>query len=74
MGYWRRLKVLRRKREDIERKEKEREFVVHVPLPDDKEIERMVLEKKKMELLSKYASDSLMEEQTEAKVMLNIQH
>lgn len=61
-------------REDIERKEKEREFVVHVPLPDDKEIERMVLEKKKMELLSKYASDSLMEEQTEAKVMLNIQH
>ncbi|XP_011010073.1 PREDICTED: pre-mRNA-splicing factor ISY1 homolog [Populus euphratica] len=62
-----------REREDIERKEKEREFVVHVPLPDDKEIERMVLEKKKMELLSKYASDSLMEEQTEAKVMLNIQ-
>ncbi|KAG6741570.1 hypothetical protein POTOM_054834 [Populus tomentosa] len=56
-----------REREDIERKEKEREFVVHVPLPDDKEIERMVLEKKKMELLSKYASDSLMEEQTEAK-------
>lgn len=47
---------------------------MHVPLPDDKEIERMVLEKKKMELLSKYASDSLMEEQTEAKVMLNIQH
>ncbi|KAL3567741.1 hypothetical protein D5086_030392 [Populus alba] len=42
-----------REREDIERKEKEREFVVHVPLPDDKEIERMVLEKKKMELLSK---------------------
>lgn len=63
-----------REREDIERKEKDREFVVHVPLPDDKEIERMVLEKKKMELLSKYASDSLMEEQTEAKVMLNIQH
>jgi len=63
-----------RAREDIERKEKEREFVVHVPLPDDKEIERMVLEKKKMELLSKYASDSLMEEQTEAKAMLNIQH
>ncbi|KAG5226746.1 pre-mRNA-splicing factor ISY [Salix suchowensis] len=61
-----------REREDI--KEKGREFVVHVPLPDDKEIERMVLEKKKMELLSKYASDSLMEEQTEAKAMLNIQH
>uniref|UniRef100_A0A6N2LP41 Uncharacterized protein n=1 Tax=Salix viminalis TaxID=40686 RepID=A0A6N2LP41_SALVM len=29
---------------------------------EDKEIERMVLEKKKMELLCKYASDSLMEQ------------
>lgn len=62
-----------REREEIERKGKEKEFVAHVPLPDEKEIERMVLEKKKMELLSKYASDSLVEEQTEAKAMLNIQ-
>ena len=53
--------------------EKEREFVVHVPLPDEKEIERMVVEKKKMELLSKYTSEGLLEEQTEAKAMLNIQ-
>ncbi|XP_065861586.1 uncharacterized protein [Euphorbia lathyris] len=62
-----------REKEERERMEKEREFVVHVPLPDEKEIERMVLEKKKMELLSKYASDSLQEEQSEAKSMLNIQ-
>ncbi|MED6124210.1 hypothetical protein PIB30_056919 [Stylosanthes scabra] len=63
----------RRERELRERtEEKEREFVVHVPLPDEKEIERMVLEKKKMELLSKYASEGLLEEQTEAKDMLNI--
>ncbi|WCJ43010.1 hypothetical protein M5689_023777 [Euphorbia peplus] len=62
-----------REREERDRMDKEREFVVHVPLPDGKEIERMVLEKKKMELLSKYASDSLQEEQTEAKSMLNIQ-
>lgn len=55
-----------------EEKEKEKEFVVHVPLPDEKEIERMVLEKKKMELLSKYASENLLEEQIEAKAMLNI--
>ncbi|KAK9110486.1 hypothetical protein Sjap_018546 [Stephania japonica] len=53
--------------------ENEQEFVVHVPLPDEKEIERMVVEKKKMELLSKYASENLLEEQTEAKNMLNIQ-
>ncbi|AEE76149.1 putative pre-mRNA-splicing factor Isy1, helix hairpin bin domain superfamily [Arabidopsis thaliana] len=52
--------------------EKEREFVVHVPLPDEKEIEKMVLEKKKMDLLSKYASEDLVEQQTEAKSMLNI--
>ncbi|KDP29989.1 hypothetical protein JCGZ_18756 [Jatropha curcas] len=62
-----------REKEERERKEKEREFVAHVPLPDEKEIERMVVEKKKMELLSKYASDSLQEEQSQAKAMLNIQ-
>ncbi|XP_015946287.1 uncharacterized protein LOC107471354 [Arachis duranensis] len=56
----------------LEEVRKEREFVVHVPLPDEKEIEKMVLEKKKMELLSKYASEGLLEEQTEAKDMLNI--
>ncbi|XP_015887375.1 uncharacterized protein LOC107422440 [Ziziphus jujuba] len=63
----------RRERELKEKDEKEREFVAHVPLPDDKEIERMVLEKKKMDLLSKYSSDVLLEEQSEAKQMLNIQ-
>lgn len=62
-----------REREEKERKEKEGEFVVHVPLPDEKEIERMVVEKKKMELLGMYVSDTLMEEQSEAKAMLNIQ-
>jgi pre-mRNA-splicing factor ISY1 len=50
-----------------------REFIAHVPLPDEKEIERMVLEKKKKELLSKYTSDTLQGEQKEAKEMLNVQ-
>ncbi|KAL2931731.1 Pre-mRNA-splicing factor ISY1-like protein [Bienertia sinuspersici] len=59
----------RQEEEDVLRK---KEFVVHVPLPDEKEIERMVVEKKKMELLSKYTSENLIEEQTEAKAMLNI--
>lgn len=63
----------KKERELREKSEKEIEFVVHVPLPDEKEIERMVLEKKKMDLLSKYASEGLMEEQNEAKEMLNIQ-
>lgn len=60
------------RRLEREEKEKKEEFVVHVPLPDDKEIERMVVEKKKTELLSRYTSDVLLEEQTEAKAMLNI--
>ncbi|XP_029124635.1 pre-mRNA-splicing factor ISY1 homolog [Cajanus cajan] len=61
-----------REREREEERER-REFVVHVPLPDEREIERRVLEKKKMDLLSKYVSEGLLEEQTEAKDMLNIQ-
>ncbi|XP_024195075.1 pre-mRNA-splicing factor ISY1 homolog isoform X2 [Rosa chinensis] len=56
-----------------EKSEKEMEFVAHVPLPDDKEIEKMVLEKKKKDLLSRYVSEELMQDQTEAKQMLNIQ-
>ncbi|KAK6924213.1 Pre-mRNA-splicing factor Isy1 [Dillenia turbinata] len=63
-----------RRREKEKEMEKEREFVVHVPLPDEKEIERMVVEKKKEELLKKYMSEGLLEEQSEAKAMLNIKH
>ncbi|KAL8133070.1 uncharacterized protein LOC141712358 [Apium graveolens] len=62
----------RREREMKEMESGEKEFMVHVPLPDEKEIERMVVEKKKLELLSKYASENLLEEQSEAKAMLNI--
>ncbi|PHT48373.1 Pre-mRNA-splicing factor ISY1 -like protein [Capsicum baccatum] len=67
--------VIEEERMEREREEqdREKEFVVHVPLPDEKEIERMVVERKKMELISKYASEDLMEEQMEAKAMLNIQ-
>ena len=51
-----------------------KEFVAHVPLPDEKEIERMVLAKKKAELLSRYASKELVEEEKEAKSLLNIRN
>jgi len=40
-------------------------------LPDQKEIENMVLEQKKKALIAKYASDALLAEQAEAKAMLN---
>ncbi|MFQ6624688.1 hypothetical protein Gotur_004365 [Gossypium turneri] len=52
----------RRGRGRRERKDKEREFVVHVPLPGENDIERMIVERKKMKLLSKYASEGLLEE------------
>jgi pre-mRNA-splicing factor ISY1 len=42
--------------------QREKEFVSHVPFLDEKEIECMVVEKKKQELLSKYMSEDLMEE------------
>ena len=58
---------------DREEERERREFVVHVPLLDKKEIERRVLEKKKKDLLSRYTSEGLVEKQTEAKDMLNIQ-
>lgn len=57
-----------------EREEKERvnEFIAHVPLPDEEEIKRKVLEKKKKEMLDKYTSSELLEELIEAKTLLNI--
>ena len=48
-------------------------FVAYVPLPEQKEIEMRVMAKKKEELLSKYASDALIQQQEEAKQMLNVQ-
>eukprot|EP00958_Prasinococcus_capsulatus_P010024 scaffold974_cov368-Prasinococcus_capsulatus_cf.AAC.5 len=47
------------------------DFVAHVPLPDQKEIERMVITKKKQDLLSKYVSPEIAKSEAEAKAMLN---
>jgi hypothetical protein len=53
--------------------QRERDFFAHVPLLDEKAIERMVMEKKKHdELINKYMGDNHMEEQVEAKSLLNI--
>ena len=42
-----------------------------VTLPDEKEIERRILEKRKKELMALYASESLQEKQEEAKSLLH---
>jgi pre-mRNA-splicing factor ISY1 len=53
--------------------QREKDFVSHVPLMDEKVIEHMVVEKKKHDdLLSKYISEDLVEEQVEDKEILNI--
>lgn len=54
-----------------QQQQEEQQFVAYVPLPDQKAIEQLVLQKKKQELLSKYTSEALAKQQEEAKSMLN---
>ncbi|GER29617.1 pre-mRNA-splicing factor ISY1-like protein [Striga asiatica] len=63
----------RRIEREKEENEKGKEFVAHVPLPDEEEIKKKVLEKKKQEMLNKYTSSELLEELMQAKTLLNIQ-
>lgn len=51
--------------------ETDAQFVAYVPLPETKDIEKRILNKKKADLLSKYSSDSLLEQQASAKEFLN---
>ncbi|RDX83041.1 Pre-mRNA-splicing factor ISY1-like protein, partial [Mucuna pruriens] len=60
-----------REREREEERER-REFVVHVPLPDEKEIERRILEKKKMDLLSRELQTNLVTVSARSLMLLEI--
>lgn len=51
--------------------EKEEQFVAYVPLPSDQELEQRILEVKKANLLAKYTSEAIQEQQNEAKALLN---
>ncbi|NWV01659.1 ISY1 factor, partial [Upupa epops] len=58
-------------------KEKEGEegqprFIAHVPVPTQQEIEAALVRRKKMELLQKYASETLMAQSEEAKTLLGL--
>lgn len=57
----------------VDQQQRQPQFVAYVPLPDQKEIEMRVLDKKKADLLAKYASESLVREQQQARTMLNVQ-
>ncbi|GAB1601171.1 pre-mRNA-splicing factor ISY1 homolog [Argonauta hians] len=47
-------------------------FIAHVPVPSQQEIEEALVHRKKMELLEKYASESLQEEENQVKEMLGM--
>ncbi|EDO45398.1 predicted protein [Nematostella vectensis] len=52
--------------------EKEQSFVAHVPVPSQKEVEELLVQRKKRELLDKYASEALMQQSQEAKALLGL--
>ncbi|XP_072522094.1 pre-mRNA-splicing factor ISY1 homolog [Salminus brasiliensis] len=59
-------------REQMEGEDGAQTFIAHVPVPSQKEIEEALVRRKKMELLQKYASESLMAQSEEAKTLLGL--
>lgn len=49
-----------------------KQFISHVPVPSQQDIEQAIVRRKKMELLQKYASESLRAEAEEAKTLLGL--
>lgn len=47
-------------------------FIAHVPVPSQKEVEQALLQRKKQELLDRYASEAVMAQAEEAKVLLGV--
>ncbi|MGH0163392.1 UNVERIFIED_CONTAM: hypothetical protein FKN15_074412 [Acipenser sinensis] len=58
--------------EPMEGEEGSQKFIAHVPVPSQKEIEEALVRRKKMELLQKYASETLMAQSEEAKTLLGL--
>ncbi|XP_006004458.1 pre-mRNA-splicing factor ISY1 homolog [Latimeria chalumnae] len=58
--------------EPLEGEEGQQKFIAHVPVPSQKEIEEALVRRKKMELLQKYASETLMAQSEEAKRLLGL--
>ncbi|XP_046856759.1 pre-mRNA-splicing factor ISY1 homolog [Xenia sp. Carnegie-2017] len=59
--------------EDKESEEQdESKFVSHVAVPSQEEVEALLVQRKKMELLEKYASETLMQQSQDAKTLLGL--
>ncbi|XP_014823726.1 PREDICTED: pre-mRNA-splicing factor ISY1 homolog, partial [Poecilia mexicana] len=47
-------------------------FIAHVPVPSQKEVEEALVRRKKMELLQRYASETLQAQSQEARTLLGL--
>ena len=56
-----------------EKGKEEKQFIAHVPVPSQEEVEEMLIERKKQQLLEMYASEALQQQSQEARTLLGIQ-
>nr|XP_032825592.1 pre-mRNA-splicing factor ISY1 homolog [Petromyzon marinus] len=54
------------------RDKQQQHFIAHVPVPTQKEVEEALLQRRKMELLAKYASETLQAQSQEARCLLGL--
>ncbi|MEQ2225210.1 NineTeen Complex (NTC) component, partial [Ilyodon furcidens] len=59
-------------REEMEGEEGGVGFIAHVPVPSQREVEEALVRRKKMELLQRYASETLQAQSQEARTLLGI--
>jgi len=50
----------------------EKHFISHVPVPSQKDVEEMLVRRKKLELLDRYASEVLKQQSSQAKTLLGV--
>ena len=48
------------------------QFIAHVPVPSQKDVEEALVRRKKMELLQRYASEALQQEEDNVKKLLGV--
>ena len=56
-----------------EKEGEESRFIAHVPVPSQEEVEEMLIQRKKQQLLETYASEALQQQSLEARTLLGLQ-
>uniref|UniRef100_F6Q587 Uncharacterized protein n=2 Tax=Ciona intestinalis TaxID=7719 RepID=F6Q587_CIOIN len=57
---------------EVQTQEGARPFVAHVPVPTQHDVEEALLKRKKMELLERYASETLQAQSAEARTLMGV--